>query len=313
MSRYDRDNEPEDLGSGPVPRAQHTDNGREVVGLSGQRAGSGHQEQPDKHELRDPDIREFSKRHRSKRLDHEHPHNYRLRDSEVQTLVDLGRFRIINQNDLVAYGYAGDSDQVRLDLNHLLQQGLIQQRIVYPEREVYLTLSPTGHDYIQAHRPQTISDNQEFHRGFLKKAEARHDATLYRVFKEEAEHIRQAGGHVTRVVLDFELKKSINRELSKIHSLPENEQESRRQQIAEEHGLTVVNGKIPLPDLRLEYETQDREQAKVDIELVSGDYRQGQLASKARAGFRMYASAENRARLRPALADPELMQEILSL
>ena len=314
MSRYDRDYEPEEMGSGALPRAQDNDIARDIVSVRGQGAGSGSsQEQPNRHELRDPDMREFSKRHRSKHAHPEHPHNYRLRDSELQTLVDLGRFRIVKQNDLVAYGYAGDADQARLDLNHLSDQGLIQQRTTYPEREVYLTLSRPGRDYIQDHRPRTISDNQEFHHGFLKKTEADHDATLYRVFQHEAERIRQAGGEVTRVVLDSELKKSINRKLSKIHSLPEADQHRQKQEIAEEHGLVVVNGKVPLPDLRLEYETQDQEQAKVDIELVSGDYRQGQLASKAHAGFRMYASAEDRARLRPALADPELMQEILSL
>jgi len=77
--------------------------------------------------------------------------------------------------------------------------------------------------------------------------------------------------------------------------------------------LVVVSGKIPLPDLRLEYETPDQQQAKVDLELVSGEYRQSQIADKARAGFTLYASAQDAARLRPAIADPEIMQDILSL
>jgi hypothetical protein len=118
---------------------------------------------------------------------------------------------------------------------------------------------------------------------------------------------------VQRVILDFELKASVNRELAKIHTLPAEEQLSRRQEIAEAHGLTVVSGKIPLPDLRLEYETPDRQQAKVDLELVTGEYRNGQIADKARAGFTLYAFAEDAVRLRPATADPEIMQDILSL
>ena len=238
---------------------------------------------------------------------------YNLRDSELPTLISLGIFRIIRRDDLTTYGYEGDGDQANRDLAHLTDQGLMQQRISYPEREVYLTLSRAGHQYIQNHRPANISEDQVFHRGFLKRREAQHDATLYRVYRREAEQIGDAGGRITRVVLDSELKQSINHRLADIHSLPADEQRIARHEIAEAHGLTVVSGKIALPDLRLEYETADREQTKVDIELLSGDYRPSQLATKARAGFRMYALSQDAARLRPALQDPELMQEILSL
>ena len=75
----------------------------------------------------------------------------------------------------------------------------------------------------------------------------------------------------------------------------------------------VVSGKIPLPDLRLEYEAPDQEQAKVDLELAQRRVPRGQIADKARAGFTLYAFAEDAARLRPAIADPEIMQDILSL
>lgn len=44
--------------------------------------------------------------------------------------------------------------------------------------------------------------------------------------------------------------------------------------IAQSHGLTIVNGKIPLPDLRIEYETRDRQQARVDSEVATEDYRE---------------------------------------
>ena len=94
--------------------------------------------------------------------------------------------------------------------------------------------------------------------------------------------------------------------------MPAEEQLSRRQEIAEAHGLTVVSGKILLPDLRLEYETPDREQTKIDLELLIGEYRNGQIADKARAGFTLYALAEDAVRLRRAIADPEIMQDILS-
>ena len=67
--------------------------------------------------------------------------------------------------------------------------------------------------------------------------------------------------------------------------MPEPQQEQQRQNIAADHGLTVVDGKIPLPDLRIEYETAEREQTKVDVELATADYHRHSLAAKARAGF----------------------------
>jgi hypothetical protein len=46
---------------------------------------------------------------------------------------------------------------------------------------------------------------------------------------------------------------------------------------------------------------------------VTSHYHRGTLATKAKAGFAMYAFAENAARLRPAMEDPEIMQDIFSL
>ena len=87
----------------------------------------------------------------------------------------------------------------------------------------------------------------------------------------------------------------------------------QRQRIAEDHGLTVVDGKIPLPDLRIEYETAEREQTKVDVELATSDYHRDSLAAKARAGFSMYALREDVGPLRRVIGDPELTKDILSL
>jgi hypothetical protein len=49
------------------------------------------------------------------------------------------------------------------------------------------------------------------------------------------------------------------------------------------------------------------------LELATGDYHRESLAAKARAGFAMYALPEDAVRLRPAMRDPEIMQEIFSL
>jgi hypothetical protein len=109
------------------------------------------------------------------------------------------------------------------------------------------------------------------------------------------------------------LKRDLYRELAKLKSLPLSEQEARRDQIAQEHGLKVVDGKVPLPDLRIEYETRDHDQARVDLELATRDYRGHHLAEKGKAGFSIYAAADDASRVRAAVQDPHLISEILSL
>jgi len=98
-----------------------------------------------------------------------------------------------------------------------------------------------------------------------------------------------------------------------VQSLPPAEQAKRKEEIADEHYLPVVNGRISLPDLRLEYEGPDQEMGRVDLELVTGDYHHKGLARKAQTAFQMYGLPEDQARLRPALDDPEIMLDLLSL
>lgn len=116
-----------------------------------------------------------------------------------------------------------------------------------------------------------------------------------------------------RVVLDFELKRDLYRDLAKLKNLPPEQQIEERARIAQEHGLKVVNGKVPLPDLRIEYETCHHEPARVDLELATQDYRERGLAEKSQAGFSIYAPGNEAARLRATIQDPELTREILSL
>jgi hypothetical protein len=133
------------------------------------------------------------------------------------------------------------------------------------------------------------------------------------LYQKASGKIERDGGTNLRVVLDYELKRDLYRELAKLKSLPPSEQEEKREQIAKEHGLKVVDGKIPLPDLRIEYETRDHEQSRVDLELATRDYRGHHLAEKGKAGFSIYAPADDASRVRAAAQDPHLISEILSL
>jgi hypothetical protein len=113
------------------------------------------------------------------------------------------------------------------------------------------------------------------------------------------------------VLLDFELKRNLNRDLAAIST--EELTDSSRERIAERHGLAVVNGKIPVPDLRVEYDTAEMQHKHLDLELATRNYRPGALASKAKAGFSLYASREDASRLRRILDSHEITAEIFSL
>ena len=191
---------------------------------------------------------------------------YRLRPSEIQTLSDLGKFRAVAIKELQEFAYHGDKDRARADVQNLIRHGLIaEKKIPHPETSPLrlLTLSKQGHEFLRA--TKRVPKNQAIHYGFTKPREAHHDADLYRMYYTAADKIERQGGRNLRVILDYELKKRVYHDLAKLG--PHRESTAKKKEIAERHGLQVVRGKIPLPDLRIEYEIREGEMARVDLEL----------------------------------------------
>jgi hypothetical protein len=141
------------------------------------------------------------------------------------------------------------------------------------------------------------------------------------MYQAEAVEIEKQGGTIRRVVLDYELKKSVYAPLAKARGLPALEYARRQIEIAAENRLKVVEGRIPLPDLRIEYQTVEGELAKVDLELKIEHYHGVHAAGKLKAGFKVYADRHSASRLNAALSygrsstyeGPELTAQILSL
>lgn len=241
-------------------------------------------------------------------------YSYDLRESEMRTLTDIGQFRAVRTRDLIDLRYNGDVRQAERDIASLKSQGLLQQKTLDGrEKEPLLALTREAYQFLDRNRPEELTKEQVLYYGFAKPREARHDAEVYRLYEYAAKEIKHEGGTNIRVVLDFELKRNLYRDLAKLKDLSPQQREEERERVAQSHGLTVVDGKIPLPDLRIEYETRDHQQARVDLELATEDYRAAGLAEKARAGFAIYAPRDEAARLRAAIRDPELTRGILSL
>jgi len=237
---------------------------------------------------------------------------FRVRESEVRATVELGKFRAVAQEDLTEFFYGGDRARFRADLENLSRQGLVEIKAIPHEEtgsRTLLTLTKQGHRFLT--EAQAASKGQVLYHGFIKPREAHHDADLYRLYRKAAEKIERNGGKNLRVVLDYEMRKRVYHDLAKLGT--ERNSSSRQGEVAERLGLQMVRGKIPVPDIRVEYETRDDEKARLDLELATGHYRGRNLAEKVLAGFSIYVRAEDASKLRKVLDERELTAEILSL
>jgi hypothetical protein len=235
-----------------------------------------------------------------------------LRESEVQAMSDLGTFRVVAAHDLSQFVYASDGVRMDRELRHLQQQGLIIERTLPTSGRNSLRvvgLTKTGKRLLQAtHR---FPETQALYHGIVKPREAKHDAELYRLFHAETARIKSAGGRPLRVILDYEFKRHLNRERAHLGERQNDPQEIAT--LATRHGLAVVNGKIPLPDMRIEYQTADLELRRIDLELATRHYRPRGVAEKAKAGFALYSPREDASRLRRILDEQELTARIFAL
>jgi hypothetical protein len=238
--------------------------------------------------------------------------SYLLRDSHMHTLREIGKFRVIAVKDLVKYAYAGNRERTDKEIGQLARQYLVTDKTVeIPQKKTLrvATLTKTGRRLLRT--TNQVPDNQPIYHGLAKPREIKHDADLYRLYQKEAARIEQGGGRLVRVILDYELKRNLNRDLALMG--PQEDTQSAKEGIAEKHGLEVVDGKIPVPDLRVEYETPELELRHVDLELATREYRPRALAAKAAAGFSIYGRSEDASRLRRILDEREITAQILTL
>jgi hypothetical protein len=112
---------------------------------------------------------------------------YSLRESEVRTLTDLGKFRVVPEDDLARFGYQGNYTQMESDIRSLSRQGLVEQRTIEGHSSYstkLLTLTRNGHRLVE--RAQLVSSRQATYHGIVKPNEARHDADLYRLYQKSS-------------------------------------------------------------------------------------------------------------------------------
>jgi hypothetical protein len=227
-------------------------------------------------------------------------------------MKEIGKFRIIGAADLARYAYGGDSKRMEKEIQRLKRDSLVSEKTLEISQKKTLgvvTLTKAGHRLLK--RTNQLPDDQAIYHGLLNSREAKHDADLYHLYQKEAARIERSGGRPVRVILDYEIKRNLNRDLALLGM--EKDNLDRRAEVAEKNGLKMVEGKIPVPDMRLEYEDAEFVLQRVDLELATREYRPRSLAEKAKAGFAIYGRAEDASRLRRILDERKLTREILTL
>jgi len=240
-----------------------------------------------------------------------------LSPDQKALMAEVGRFRTVKAEDLIQHRYAGNFNHFQQDIRALCDRGMAERRSVQHSKSgqeyKVVVLTRQGRNCLRkAEKEKPEGDpKQQYHAGFVKPAEVKHDVGIYRMYQAEGSRIEREGGSIKRVVLDFELKKEVFSELNKEKDPSDPDYATRKQEIAEQHGLKVVAGRVVFPDLRIEYETRDQEMDKVDLELATGDYKNSQVQAKHAAGFKIYAP--DSAAGSPALQDPEIIAGLISI
>jgi hypothetical protein len=258
-----------------------------------------------------------------------------LRPEEKQLLREAGRFRVVRTADLRETLYNGKARPLENDLKYLRDKGLVETQHVNLrrdgrrrtiERVEIVTLTRDGRSLLI--RQGDLPKDQKVYAGLVKPREVEHDSQIYRAYRKEAERIERNGGSNLRVRLDFEIKADVQKAIyAERKADPKREMAEIKQQAAERFELPFVDGKIQIPDARIDYDlpreadhgpSPDQDQGSraghQDIEVLTAAYHAGHLRSKAQAGFRNYASASDRSSLTAKIEDDShLMENILDL
>jgi hypothetical protein len=114
---------------------------------------------------------------------------FRLRDTESQTPVAAGSFRVVFGRDLREGPYRGDTERLAQDVKALRAQGLIGRRTIAIDEQGHsvgvLALTERGRALLEARsdREQEDGPAQAVYAGWHKPAEVVHDASIYRTFE----------------------------------------------------------------------------------------------------------------------------------
>jgi hypothetical protein len=137
---------------------------------------------------------------------------YEINGDESRMLGTIGAFRVVSEHDLLEV--RDDNSNPGRSARHLEDEGLIRTSPLSPDDRA-VSLTDRGRDLLEANRyerhDRAHEPRQTFYAGLRKPRELTHDTKVYRAYQRAEERVREQGGQVRRVVLDYELKREYQR------------------------------------------------------------------------------------------------------
>lgn len=203
--------------------------------------------------------------------------------SSVDTcvLVHVGAFRLVREADLV--GVYGRTDLASAR-RRFARRGAIEVMATSAGR--LWTLAAAG----EAIARDACEADQRIYVGLRRRRDLEHDAGVWRTFQWASLELAARRARVRRVIVDAEFRSQLARRLLR----PRDGSRPRRNQLeaaAASVGLRVICGRIPLPDVRIEYTSEDGREARWDLEHVTPFSRAVFLGEKVAAGFTLSGQA----------------------
>ncbi|MCY4399180.1 MAG: hypothetical protein OXE96_07580 [Gemmatimonadetes bacterium] len=213
-----------------------------------------------------------------------------------RALTDIGVHGAVSFRDLAEARFGGHPYTTRRAVDGWIRDGLVAEtRATGPKGKPFKVLSLTRSGVARARKlaaRRGLDPAQQIRFTRLRPAEAAHDTAVYRACRRDRQRLLEQGATVKRTRLGAELKGTVARGSESARRKDgDRAADAERRRIAHELGLPLDDeGRVLYPDAQIEYEDADGRTGRVNIEAVSGNYREPAVRAKAAAGFRLHAS-----------------------
>ncbi len=211
-------------------------------------------------------------------------------------LTDIGVHGAVSYRDLAEARFGGHPYATRRAVNAWIRKGWVEEhRVTGPKGNPFKILTLTRKGAVEARKlaaKRGMDPAQTIRPARLRDSEAAHDTAVYRACLKERKWLEARGATVRRVRLDTELKSAVARASEAARRREDKRAaDAERHRTAGELGLPVDDdGRVLYPDAQIEYAEADGRTGRVNVEAVSGNYREPAVKAKAAAGFAMHAN-----------------------